>query len=98
MMANEKGGCIIGLLHHYEYSELVTLDGLKDHIEDNIEFNKSLDADPVLRNAKHLRAKVWTLRSYGDWRKNTNLTRFGYCPECGEFIDWGVIRRMHDGK
>ena len=98
MMANKRGGCIIGLLHHYEYSELVTIDDLKEHIEDNIEFNKSLDDDPVLRNAKHLRAKVWTLRNYGDWRKKTNLTRFRYCPECGEFVDWGVIRRMHDGK
>ena len=90
--------CVIGLLHHYDYSELVTLEKLKEHIEDNIEFNKSIDADPVLRNAKELRAKVWTLKSYGDWRKRTNLTRFSYCPDCGNKIDWGKIRRAEDGK
>ena len=95
-MANE--GCRIGLLHHYDYSELVTIDNLKEHIEDNIEFNKSLDADPILRNAKKLRANVWTLKSYGDWRKRTNLTRFNYCPDCGKAIDWKAIRGMQDGK
>lgn len=90
--------CIIGLLHHYEYSELVTLDKLKDHIVDNIEFNRSLDDDPILRNAKELRVKVWTLKSYGDWRKNTNLTRFTCCPDCGKIIDWSEIRRMDCGR
>ena len=89
--------CVIGLLHHLEYSELATLDDLKAHIADNIEFNKSLDEDPVFRNAKELRAKVWTLKSYGDLRRNTNLTRFCYCPECGSVIDWGRIRKDGDG-
>lgn len=90
--------CVIGLLRHIDYSELVTLDKLKEHIADNIEYNKSLDDDPVLRNAKQLRAKVWTLKSYGDWRRNTNLTRFSYCPVCGNKIDWGEIRRAEDGN
>ena len=90
-------GCFIGLLHHNDYSELATLDRLKEHIEDNIEYNKSLDADPILRTAKHLRAKVWTLKSYGDCRKSTDLTRFFHCPICGNKIDWAEIRRANDG-
>lgn len=84
--------CVIGLLHHYEYSKLATLDDLKEHIADNIEFNRSLDADPLLRSAKELRAKVWTLKSYGDWRKSTNLTRFRHCPECGATINWKQVK------
>lgn len=97
-MANEKHECVIGLLHHYEYSELATLGRLKEHIEDNREFNRSLDDDPLLLNALYLRQKVWTLKSYGDKRKNTNLTRFDYCPECGKAIDWKAIRGMQDDK
>lgn len=93
----ENDGCIIGLLHHIDYSELVTLDELKKHIDDSIEFNKSLDDDPILRDNKELRVKVWTLKSYGDWRKRTDLTRFSYCPKCGKFIDWGEIRRADNG-
>ena len=96
-MSNENDDCIIGLLHNYDYSELVTIDMLKEHIADNIEFNKSLDDDPLLRNAKEIRAKVWTLKNYGDWRKRTNLTRFNCCPKCGKTIDWKKIRGMEDG-
>ena len=68
-MENENHECVIGLLHHYEYSELVTVNRVKEHIEENREFNKSLDDDPLLRNALYLRHKVWTLKSYGDKRK-----------------------------
>lgn len=93
----EKHRCTIGLLlYHSEYSELVTLDELKAHIKDNIEFNKSLDEDPIFRNVKDLRAKVWKIKDYADWRRNTDLTRFHYCPECGAVIEWAVIRRGGD--
>ena len=84
-MAHE---CIIGLLHHCDYSELVTLADLKRHIEDNIEYNKTLDDDPLLKDAKELKPKCWTLKSYGDKRKSTDLTRFDYCPQCGKKINW----------
>ena len=84
--------CIIGVLYHSDYSELATLKMLKEHIEDNIEFNKSLDNDPLYKDCKDLRAKCWTLKSYGDKRKNTDLTRFDYCPECGNKIDWAKIK------
>ena len=87
-----KHDCIIGMLNHSEYSELVTLDDLKKHIEDNIEFNKSLDADPVFRRCKDIYAKVWTLKNYGDKRKNTDLTRFDFCPVCGKPISWRTIK------
>lgn len=86
--------CVIGLLHYNcEYSGLVTLDMLKDHIWDNKEMNRIIDDDPVLRYAKELRVKEWTLKDYGDKRKSTNLRRFDFCPDCGKKIDWAEIRR-----
>ena len=89
-----KCECIIGLLCNYERNRLITLEELKEHIAYNIEFNSSLDEDPILRNAKHLRAKEWTLKDYADRRKNTDLTRFNNCPCCGATIDWKEIRGM----
>ena len=97
-MAHEKGECIIGLLHyHVDYSELVTLEELEEHITDGIMYNVMLDSDPVLKVRKEIRRKVWTLAEYADWRRSTNLQKFSYCPRCGKFIDWGEIRRAEDG-
>ena len=84
--------CIIGLLYHQDYSELATLEDLKSHIIENMAFNKSLDDDPIFRNRKELRAKVWTLKSYSDKRRNTDLKQFDYCPTCGKKIDWKKIK------
>lgn len=86
--------CIIGLLYHSDYTELVTLTGLEQHVEDQKEFNRSLRADPLLRDYKRLYAKEYTLRQYADGRHGTGLTRFNFCPECGAKIDWQVIRRQ----
>ena len=96
-MANEKHECVIGWLHRCEWSELVTLGELEEHIADNIMYNVMLDADPVLKECEFLRRKEWMLVDYGDRRKNTDLTRFDYCPECGKAIDWKAIRWMRYG-
>ena len=97
-MANEKHECVIGLYHHYERSELVTLAELEEQITDSIMHNIMLASDPLLKECEFLRKKEWTLADYGDKRKNTNLTRFDYCPECGKVIDWKAIREMQNGK
>lgn len=97
-MAHDNGECIIGLLHHVDYSELVTLEELEKHITDGIMHNIMLDSDPVLKDCKELRRKVWTLAEYADWRRNTNLQKFSYCPQCGKAIEWRKIRRVEDGK
>lgn len=69
----------------------MTLDGLKNHIEDQKEFNRSLQDDPLLRNRKEIYAKVFTLKQYADRRCATDLTRFSFCPDCGKRIDWKSI-------
>lgn len=97
-MASEKHECVIGLYHHYEGSDLVTLADLENEIAERIMFNIMIDADPQLTECEFLRKKEWTLADYGDKRKNTNLTRFDFCPECGKAIDWKAIRGMQNGK
>ena len=69
----------------------MTLDELKHHIEDQKEFNRSLQDDPLLRDCKELYAKVFTLKQYADRRRSTDLTRFSFCPDCGKRIDWKII-------
>lgn len=85
--------CIIGLLYHNDYSELVTLDRLKEHIEEQREYNRSLAVDPIFSTAPDLKVKCYTLQQYCDWRRSTDLHRFSYCPDCGAKIDWGKIKR-----
>ena len=85
--------CIIGIINHYEGYELTTVENLKNHVTNRIEFNQSLNADG-LKRCVWLYYKEWALRDYCDKRKNTNLTRFDYCPECGKKIDW---KRIKDG-
>ena len=84
--------CAIGLLHHCEGAELATIESLEDHIKDNYWHNEMLRDDPYLRDAKELYCKEWSLKDYADFRKNTDLTRFRYCPDCGKAIDWKKIK------
>lgn len=88
--------CIIGLLHHYEYSELVTLDMLKEHIKEKQERNEWVKNDPVLCSCKYLQEKEWSLKQYCDKRVNTDMTQFDFCPECGKKINWKEIREKGD--
>jgi hypothetical protein len=96
-MANEHNECIVGLLHYVDYSDLVTLEKLKEHIADRAIDNILFETNPVLKGCQNLKKKVWTLQQYADWRSKTNLQKFSYCPRCGKFIDWREIRRAEDG-
>ena len=69
----------------------MTLDELKNHIEDQKEYNRSLRDDPTLCSCESLYAKVFTLKQYADRRHSTDLTRFSFCPDCGKKIDWKSI-------
>lgn len=85
---------IVGLLHHMEYSELTTIDGLLRHINDRKFLNEMILNDPFYEGLKHRMRPIYTLRDYGDHRRNTNLTRFACCPKCGAKIDWKAIRQI----
>ena len=89
--------CIIGLLHYIDYSDLVTMYELEQHIQENIEQNEQLDRIPFLRNYPYLYNKWLSMRDYADKRKHTDLTRFDYCPVCGKKINLADIRRTCNG-
>ena len=88
--------CIIGLLHYIDYSDLVTMYELEQHIQENIEQNEQLDRIPFLRNYPYLCNKWLSMRDYADKRIKTNLKRFDYCPVCGKKINWADIRRTYN--
>lgn len=78
---------VIGLLHYADGSKLCTLADLKNHIKEMEEYRKFLDSDP---DWGKLRVKVYTLEDYCE--RDTDLTRFNYCPVCGKKIDWKGIK------
>lgn len=75
--------CIIGLWIDYEYAELVTLGDLKANLANEMELNESRKEYGQL-----LKQYEWTLNDICDGRKNTNVRRFKFCPNCGKEIDW----------
>ena len=36
---------------------------------------------------------VYSMEQHLDWRYNTNITRFVYCPHCGKKIDWKELKQ-----
>ena len=83
--------CVIGLLRVADDSELTTVSGLHEHIAYRISYNDEIRRFGIV--ADWMYHKEWTIKDYADKRKNTNLTRFDFCPECGKRIDWAAIRR-----
>ena len=95
-MKMNDNNCIIGLLYiSYDDSSLVTVKELHKYIQEEIvEYNEMLRKNGMAQYCR----KEWTIKDYADWRKNTNLKRFAYCPDCGQPIDWGNIRRRFDNE
>lgn len=79
---------IIGLLHQYSEAQLVTLKELKELVEEE---NKRCDSWKMTFE-ETCPFKSFTLSDYFDKRKSTNLSRFDYCPICGEKISWRNMR------
>ena len=83
--------CCIGILNDYDNTQMITADGLKQHIKEQEELQKAFAKDTMWKGFD-LGIKVWTLADYCDRRKNTDLTRFKHCPECGKKIDWKALK------
>lgn len=84
---------IVGLIYDYENTHLTTLDGLKQHIKDELELKRTFETDPLYKGYNH-GIKGWTLADYADRRKSTDMCRFDFCPLCGEKIDWKALRNQ----
>ena len=83
---------IIGLLRMNDGYELATVERLRNHIQQQLEFNAMLMRDPCFAELKWMLRPEYSFRDYGDHRCNTGLYRFAHCPECGAAINWKKIR------
>lgn len=90
-----KHECVIGLLWHSDYVEEATIEDLKKNQIRKQEFNQYLEEKQIeVRYPEYMMEKVYTFKDYADKRKNTDLTRFDFCPYCGQPIDWKKIGGM----
>lgn len=88
--------CIIGLRHDYDNTELVNLGELKEHIKTQKQFKENHKDSELWRAITDDFRDVYSLEDYCDRRKNTDLTRFEFCPFCGQKIDWKKIKRSNN--
>lgn len=79
--------CTIGMLLELEDSKLVTLNELKEHIDETNEFRSGNITILKYINPKG-NFKQISLNDYKDARKSNDLYRFEYCPYCGQKINW----------
>lgn len=89
-----KHECIIGMYNNYEDTDLMTYSEIcKMSLSEWELYLKYEDTH-----------KRWGMKpptpteDYFDKRKNTELTRFNYCPECGKKIDWNELKRRCKGN
>ena len=59
------------------------------------EWNEIFTLEDLVQASKE---NIYTLEDYSDKRKSTNITRFNYCPICGEIIDWKKIHKISKCK
>ena len=85
--------CIVGIYYNIDSQDLVTLDELKQFIEETKEFNKKLLDDPVWSQVTWMKRKEYTLSDLIDKRKSTPFSRFNFCPYCGKKINWKKIKK-----
>ena len=86
---NNNCDCFIGMLNDYDNTGLITINELKEHIKETEDFVDMVKANGYNDLAHR---KAYSLSDYCDKRKATDLTRFDYCPKCGEKIDWKGIK------
>lgn len=76
---------IIGVLHNYDNTRLMTAEELNEEIKsEKLYFEHYKELGIIHR-------KLYDWNDYSDRRRNTNLTRFTYCPRCGTKIDWKTL-------
>jgi hypothetical protein len=81
--------CIIGLWYDYDITELITLNELKENVKENNKLVREIKKDYPLWDM----GKIMLLNDYFDKRKSVNMTRFDYCPYCGNKIDWKSFKK-----
>ena len=80
--------CYIGIRHDYENTDIVTFEELKKHIKSEKRLAEQNKDNEFWQSI----CSKYTLDDYCDMRTGTDLTRFRYCPFCGQKIDWKAMR------
>lgn len=81
--------CFIGMYNDYGNTKLVTCSELR--VMSLSEWELYLEYEDVYKSMR--RNTPTLIEDYFDKRKNTELTRFDYCPICGKKIDWNKLKR-----
>lgn len=87
---NKSHTHIIGVMWHAEYGDLVTFEDVVEEVKDTL-LLKSYFIEEFGKAPEGFQKAV-SLEKYMDRRVSTNLTRFEYCPFCGEKIDWKRLK------
>lgn len=97
MKSEDAHDCIIGIYCDCEGYRLVTLHSLIKILVQEIEVLESFNERDRCIYGEIIHRRKYYLNDYLDRRKNTNLSRFNYCPVCGEKIDWKGMRKKVNG-
>lgn len=81
--------CFIGIYNDYENTNIVTCSELR--VISLSEWESYLKYKDVYKSMG--RNSPTPIEDYFDKRKNTELTRFDYCPICGKKINWNELKR-----
>lgn len=82
--------CYIGLWYDCESSYLMSYEGLLQMLAEKKRMDEYAMNDPLY--SQILEPWKWKLEDYLDGRKNVNMIRFRFCPDCGKRIDWKAMR------
>lgn len=81
---------IICLFHSYEDYKLMTAFDLNEKIIDVHFYNEMIKSHYGYND--DLLQKEYSWDDYCNGRKNTNITKFKFCPICGSKIDWKSLK------
>lgn len=84
---------IICLFHSCDDSQLMTSNDLNEEIIDCQDYNEMITKHYGCNS--DLLKKEYSWFDYCDSRKNTNITKFKFCPICGEKINWQSLKEYY---
>ena len=95
MKMHDNHECLIGLWNYDDGSEMKTLNEIVEIINQR---NKIMFCgSEYVEIYKELGLKEYRIDDLFDLRKNRlPITRFKYCPECGNKIDWKGMKNEHE--
>ena len=94
--------CIIGMIYHYENTQLVTYGDLVREYESDVDSAVAWGRELTVNSDRYSRQYFYNMaieevkRSRLDRmtdKRNNAMQRFEYCPNCGAAINWKALRQ-----